>query len=86
MWHDVGAFLRDEQQFTQCVDVTGVDQLVAEARAVPAGVTAERFEVVANFLSHVRNRRIRAIAQVPADDADDRQPRRPLAGRELRRA
>ncbi len=67
VWHDLGAFLRDEQQFTQCVDVTGVDQLVAEARAVPAGVTVERYEVVANFLSHVRNRRIRAVAQVPAD-------------------
>jgi NADH:ubiquinone oxidoreductase subunit C len=67
-WHDVAAFLRDEQQFTQCVDVCGVDQLVASERAVPGGVTAERFEVVANFLSHPRNRRIRLIAQVPADD------------------
>jgi NADH:ubiquinone oxidoreductase subunit C len=67
-WHDVAAFLRDEQQFTQCVDVTGVDQLVAPARALPADVAAERFEVVANFLSHARNRRIRVIAQVPADD------------------
>jgi NADH:ubiquinone oxidoreductase subunit C len=67
-WHDVAAFLRDEQQFTQCVDVTGVDQLVAPARFVPDAVTAERFEVVANFLSHPRNRRIRTIAQVPADD------------------
>ncbi len=28
-WHDIAAFLRDEQQFTQCVDVTAVDQLVA---------------------------------------------------------
>jgi NADH-quinone oxidoreductase subunit C len=67
-WHDVAAFLRDEQQFTQCVDVTGVDQLVAPARALPSSVAAERFEVVANFLSHLRNRRIRVIAQVPADD------------------
>jgi NADH-quinone oxidoreductase subunit C len=67
-WHDVAAFLRDEQQFTQCVDVTAVDQLVAPARAIPAGVDAERFEVVANFLSHARNRRIRVIAQVPFDD------------------
>lgn len=67
-WHDVAAFLRDEQQFTQCVDVTGVDHLVAPARAIPAGVTAERFEVVANFLSHARNRRIRVIAQVPVDE------------------
>jgi NADH-quinone oxidoreductase subunit C len=67
-WHDVAAFLRDEQQFTQCVDVAGVDQLVAPTRALPPAVTAERFEVVANYLSHVRNRRIRVIAQVPADD------------------
>ena len=67
-WHDVAAFLRDEQQFTQCVDVAGVDQLVAPARALPANVAAERFEVVANFLSHPRNRRIRVIAQVPFDD------------------
>ena len=35
-WHDVAAFLRDEQQFTQCVDVTAVDQLVAPARDLPA--------------------------------------------------
>jgi NADH:ubiquinone oxidoreductase subunit C len=67
-WHDVAAFLRDEQQFTQCVDVCAVDQLVAPERAIPSGVTAERFEVVANFLSHARNRRIRLIAQVPIDD------------------
>jgi NADH:ubiquinone oxidoreductase subunit C len=67
-WHDVASFLRDEQQFTQCVDVCAVDQLVAPTRAVPPGVTAERFEVVANFLSHARNRRIRVIAQLPADD------------------
>jgi NADH-quinone oxidoreductase subunit C len=68
VWLDVAMFLRDEEQFTQCVDVTAVDQLVAPARAVPDGVDAERFEMVANFLSHVRNRRIRVIAQVPIDD------------------
>jgi NADH-quinone oxidoreductase subunit C len=67
-WHDVAVFLRDDQQFTQCVDVCAVDQLVASERAIPPGVTAERFEVVANFLSHARNRRIRVIAQLPVDD------------------
>jgi len=67
-WHDVATFLRDDQQFTQCVDICAVDQLVAPERAVPAGVVAERFEVVANFLSHARNRRIRVITQLPADD------------------
>jgi NADH:ubiquinone oxidoreductase subunit C len=67
-WHDVAAFLRDDQRFTQCMDVTAVDHLVDEARTVPAGVDAERFEVVANFLSHPRNRRIRVIAQVSATE------------------
>ena len=47
------AFLRDEQQFTMCVDVTAVDHLARRrARARPDGVAPERFEVVANFLSH----------------------------------
>ena len=65
-WRDLAAFLRDEQQFTQCLDVCAVDHLVDAARVVPPGVDAERYEVVANFLSHARNRRMRAIAQVPA--------------------
>jgi NADH-quinone oxidoreductase subunit C len=64
-WHDVAAFLRDDQRFTQCVDVTAVDHLVDVERVDIPGVTRERFEVVANFLSHPRNRRVRAIAEVP---------------------
>jgi NADH-quinone oxidoreductase subunit C len=68
VWADLGGFLR-EQQFTQCVDVTAVDHLVDAARLSVPGVAPERFEVVANFLSHPRNRRIRAICEVPADDA-----------------
>ena len=68
VWHDVAAHLRDDQQFSQCVDVTAVDHLVDGARVVRPGVTAERYEVVANFLSHARNRRIRVIAEIPADD------------------
>jgi NADH-quinone oxidoreductase subunit C len=67
-WLELARFLRDEQEFTQCLDVTAVDHLVDAARLVPAGVDAERFEVVANFLSHPRNRRLRAICQVPSDD------------------
>src|SRR5262245_24275359 len=65
---DVARFLRDEQEFTMCVDVTAVDHLLAGARWEPAGVALERFEVVANFLSHARNRRIRIICQVPVSD------------------
>jgi len=65
---DVARYLRDEQEFTMCVDVTAVDHLLAGARWEPPGVALERFEVVANFLSHARNRRIRIICQVPVSD------------------
>jgi NADH:ubiquinone oxidoreductase subunit C len=68
IWHDVAAFLRDEQRFTQCMDVTIVDHLVDAERVTIPGVDPERFEVVANFLSHPRNRRIRTICELPADD------------------
>ena len=67
-WHDVALHLRDEERFTQCLDVTVVDHLLDEIRLGVPGVAPERFEVVANFLSHPRNRRIRTICEVPADD------------------
>ena len=55
--------------WNMCVDVTAVDYLAfAGRRDLPAGVTAERFEVVASFISHAKRDRIRARAQVPADD------------------
>src|ERR1044071_1108520 len=64
-WLEAVRFLKEEQQFTQCSDLTAVDQLLRPDRPVPSGVERERFEVVANFLSHSRNRRIRFISQVP---------------------
>ncbi|HEY3724927.1 MAG TPA: NADH-quinone oxidoreductase subunit C [Acidimicrobiia bacterium] len=67
-WAEVGAFLRDEQQFTMLLDVTAVDHLLDVERIQVAGVVPERFELVANYLSHPRNRRIRVIAEVPVDD------------------
>jgi len=67
-WHAVAEFLRNEERFTQCVDVTAVDHLLDETRLSVAGITPERFETVANFLSHPRNRRIRLIAQVSEFD------------------
>jgi len=67
-WHDVAAFLRDEERFTQCVDLCVVDHLVDATRFTVQGVVPERFEVVASFLSHPRNRRIRVICEVPAGD------------------
>ena len=49
--------LRDDEQFTTCLDVTAVDHLTDAERPVVAGVDPARFEIVANFLSHPRNRR-----------------------------
>jgi NADH/F420H2 dehydrogenase subunit C len=65
---DVAQFLRDEHQFTMLVDVTAVDHLLDGARIAIEGVEAERFEVVANYLSHARNDRVRVICEVPAND------------------
>jgi NADH:ubiquinone oxidoreductase subunit C len=67
-WVDAATMLRDDEQFTTCLDVTAVDHLVDAERVVVPGVEPARYEVVANFLSHPRNRRIRLITQVPADD------------------
>jgi len=67
-WADAATMLRDDEQFTTCLDVTAVDHLTDAERPVVPGVDPARFEIVANFLSHPRNRRIRLIAQVPADD------------------
>ena len=64
-WREAVRFLKEDQEFTQCSDITAVDQLLRPDRAVPPGVDRERFEVVANLLSHPRNRRIRLICQVP---------------------
>jgi NADH:ubiquinone oxidoreductase subunit C len=76
---EVAGFLRDEQQFTMCVDITATDHLLDGERYAPpelacaalaqAGVAPERFEVIANYLSHPRNRRVRVICAVPAADA-----------------
>ena len=65
---EVAAFLRDDQQFTMCVDITATDHLLDGERYAPNGVVSERYEVIANYLSHVRNRRVRVICAVPADD------------------
>jgi NADH:ubiquinone oxidoreductase subunit C len=67
-WGDAGVFLRDDEQFTMLLDVTAVDHLLDVERIEVEGVTRERFEVVANYISHPRNRRIRTITEVPADD------------------
>jgi NADH-quinone oxidoreductase subunit C len=65
---DVAVFLRDEEQFTMLVDTVVVDHLLDGSRVEVAGIAPERFEVVVNFLSHARNRRIRIVCEVPATD------------------
>jgi NADH-quinone oxidoreductase subunit C len=67
-WAPAAELLRDQERFTTCLDVCAVDHLTAADRIVVDGVVPERFEIVANFLSHPRNRRIRLIAEVPAAD------------------
>lgn len=68
VWRAVAAHLRSEEQFTQCVDVTAVDHSADVERVVVDGVTPERFELVANYLSHPRNVRVRVICEVPESD------------------
>ena len=66
---DLVAALESGHLHAAGLDVTVVDHLIDAERAPIPGVHLERFEVVANFLSHPRNRRIRAIGELPADDA-----------------
>ena len=65
-WAPAAQYLRDHERFTMCVDITAVDHLTTGVRSTPDGVVAQRFEMVANFLSHVRNRRIRLMTQLEA--------------------
>jgi NADH-quinone oxidoreductase subunit C len=65
---DVVSALRDDG-FDQLVDVTAVDYLVAEqARDLPPGIVAGRYELVVGLVSHATRQRLRLRVQVPADD------------------
>lgn len=67
-----GQFLKSDCDISMCLDVTATDYLGAQQRISVAGVTPHRFEVVANFVSHKRNERIRFIVQV-----DEHEPKVP---------
>lgn len=55
--------------FDQLIDLTAVDFLAYTApRALPAGLDAERFEVVVQLINHDRGDRVRVRVQVPADE------------------
>ena len=58
-----------DDSYTMCADLTAVDYLTHSGRTLPAGVAAERFEVVVNLLSIERRERIRLRVQVPEADA-----------------
>ena len=61
---DVVKALTDDG-YAMCVDLTAVDYLHFMHRALPDGVTAERFEVVVNMLDMAGRRRIRLRVQIP---------------------
>jgi len=54
--------------FESCADLCAVDYLTHPGRSLPAGVTAERFEVVVNLLSLSMRQRVRIRVQVPESD------------------
>ena len=62
----VKALLTDGYEMVS--DLTAVDYLLVPKRVLPAGVTAERFEVVVNLLSLKDRQRIRVRVQVPESD------------------
>ncbi|MDQ3146473.1 MAG: NADH-quinone oxidoreductase subunit C [Actinomycetota bacterium] len=63
-WVEVVTALRDEG-FDLCSEVTAVDYLTHPGRALPEGVVAGRFEVVAQLVSFERRERVRLRVQVP---------------------
>ena len=54
--------------FHMCLDLTGVDYLRGAPRDLPAGIEAERFEVVVTLINHERRERIRLRVQVRESD------------------
>ena len=54
--------------YAMCVDLTAVDYLDFMHRALPDGVTAERFEVVVNLLDMAARRRLRLRVQIPESE------------------
>ena len=53
--------------YNTCIDLTAVDYLTNAERELPVGHVGERFEVVANLLSHSLRERVRVRVQVPGD-------------------
>jgi NADH-quinone oxidoreductase subunit C len=61
--------LRDDDGFWLCLDVTAVDYLgFAAPRPLPAGIDAERFEVVVLLINAHDRSRVRVRVQVRGDE------------------
>jgi NADH-quinone oxidoreductase subunit C len=58
-----------DEGYVMVIDLTAVDYLNFMSRPLPAGVDAERFEVVVNLLDLANRRRLRLRVQVPENDA-----------------
>lgn len=58
-----------EEQHHMLLDLTAVDYLTHPGRDLPAGIVAERFEVVATTICHERPERVRLRVQVPESAA-----------------
>ena len=55
--------------YVMCSDLTAVDYLTHPGRDLPAGVAAERFELVLNLTSITTRDRMRVRVQIPEGDA-----------------
>jgi len=66
-YRDIVTAFRDAG-FEMCADLCAVDYLTHPGRALPEGVTPERFEVVVNLLSLSMRQRVRIRVQVPESD------------------
>jgi len=58
-----------DEGYVMVIDLTAVDYLNFMSRPLPAGIHAERFEVVVNLLDLANRRRLRLRVQVPESDA-----------------
>jgi NADH-quinone oxidoreductase subunit C len=67
-YREVVGGLADEDGYSMCVDLCGVDYLLNPHRALPPAVAPERFEVVVNLLSLTEHKRVRLRVQVPESD------------------
>ncbi len=58
-----------DEGYVMCSDLTAVDYLTHPGRDLPAGVAAERFELVLNLTSITTRDRMRVRVQIPEGDA-----------------